>query len=355
PGKGGEPDQWFARSHERPFIAKVSDKVAMKVLIDDPYRFRGRDLVPGSSEWEPAEIQVTGKVEGNPVNFRVQKKKFNWVLMEPRRNVPLDTGQDGFWGMFLDRVRKLSVEKFIVEGADPATLKEKYGLGESAVDLKVTFLKVQQRGVPPSPGGKELVHIRLGRLVPEEGICYARVEGKTNVIGMLGKVKTDLAQGHVRFLDRKLVPIEEPAVEEVAFTVPGTAEGKKVHIVREGTRWIVKEPAGVPAVEGKTMEAALGFDIQRAQKYIQEVDDPSTLPEKYGLNPPQAKLELKMKRRTIEGIKTVKRTLFFGHHKDNDNLYAMYAKGDFLTGDLVFLIGNNNFNLFMGIWKAAYK
>ncbi|GEM_PF-3381767 len=353
-GDGGEEEIWTARRHDKAFIAKVRPAVASRVEIDDPNHFRNRLLVPGAARWEPFFVSVEGTVDGRRVDFRAEKGRFKWELVEPKKR-ELDVSQEGYWGRYLEWLKGLAAETFVVEEASPETLASDYGLGASAVVLEAGFQRAFPEREGQAPREKKTVRIRLGRILPAQDLCYAKVEGRPNVVSVVASGKRDLKRGWVRFLDRKLIIIEEERVKWVAFT----REGKTARWERSetGNRWIVKEPAGGSAPPMELMQAALGLGLKRAQTYLQEVDDPAGLPEDYGLHPPRARLTVCQSVRDPLGGGMEEKTidLLFGSPGRGESLHAMYGPGQFHRGDLVFLIGRSSYDIFLDLWKDLYE
>ncbi|MHC4777578.1 MAG: DUF4340 domain-containing protein [Planctomycetota bacterium] len=344
--------EWYAMRSDRPFIATVDPRVVSRVEVDSEYLFRGRLLVPEPSRWAPIEISVDGTLGSRAVKFRVKREQFmRWALQEPRK-IYLDPAQEGYWGKFLNRVVNLRAEEFLSEDPTEDELAEKWGLGKGGVKMEITFQKLVPRGNPQGQPGalpERKVKVHLGKLDLQRGIVAARVEGRKNVVGVRHElVAQDLAEDYVRFLIRALNPIDEEAVLWIEFT----HEGKKARWERRGVRWLLTDPkGGAPAVES-LMKAALGQDLQKAQKYLMEIDDPTLIPEELRLHPPVSKLRVCQK--TRGPIPELIWELHFGANQTGTSMYARYRKGDFHTGELVFLLGNSSYNVLLSLWRTAF-
>jgi hypothetical protein len=353
-GKGGA-DEWFARRHDRPFVARVKPEIARKVEIDDPQHFRGRKLLP--PDLEIREITVRGAVEGRDVGFRARLEDIGqWRILEPHiRDV--DLSGENLWGKFLAELNAMGAAEFVDEAPTPGDLEAKYGLGPSALRIEVV-LRDSAPGARPAGGepGRERTQKRtilLGRSVPEKGLCFAKLEeGKGNVVAVKDQVKAkELARGYVRFLRRELVDVREESVRWLEFE----REGKVVRIERleeGGTRWVIVKPAGGGVAEPTRMSAALGEDFRRAETYFQEAQNPADLPAEYGLHPPQAILRIAMDPPRRDDTRAREIELHYGAFRNNQSLYARYASAEgFENRNVVFQISRSAFDVFLELWK----
>jgi hypothetical protein len=354
-GTGAGSETWYARRHDRAFIARVNPKVVSRVAVDDVYRFRQRLLVPGTDRWEPVAVAVEGAIDGKRVDFKAEKADFGrWNLTAPITRT-LDDSAEGAWGWFLDGLKGtgkekdlLRVEEFVDETPAPGDL-EKYGLGPKALKIEVKFRRTSRPSEENSQ--REFVTtIRIGRTVREKGMCYARVEGKPNIVGLSHTIVKNLARGYVRFLNRELLAINPQAVTWIEFEY----KGKVARWERKSDlTWLTTKPVGAGTMEPLRMNAALGQKLTRAEAYVRWWDDLTVL-EEYGLNPPLASLRITQKTGRTIGAPTQTMEIHFGKFKTIERLYATYAKGHFPTGDLVILLHRNSFNLFLEMWKEVY-
>lgn len=321
--------QWFALSRARGVAGPVEARdLDRRLDFSDPFRFRERLVL---ADLGPRRKQVTvqgmlrppGMPEDRNISFRVTKRQLAWLIDRPELQ-PVDKRS---WETFLDILAELRVEAFVHETPDAAAL-ERFGLGRPRVTVAVTADPAEGE-----EGGEKTVVLSLGAEDPEAGVVFARISGRSPVVGLPTAFLRELSFGYLEFLERDLLPHNEATVRVFAATDGrGTVRWEKG---AGGQTWPCVEPEGAPAAEKSLMDATLKFGFLKAGKFYAR--DHARLAF-FGLDEDSRALTLYFQY-DDEGTPS-EAVLYLGSRgPDGERLYATYRKGDFgKKGDLVFAL-----------------
>jgi hypothetical protein len=254
--------------------------------------------------------------------------------------------------MFLKNFREMSVEEFVAEDPRPEDLETLYGIGPESVKMRAVFAGQPGRG--QASDRKMTVEVLFGSRLKTQGLVYAKISGKKNVVTVQDTVLKDVSRGWVRFINRDLERVGDELLQWFEFTYMG----KAVRFERRGgedERWVAVMPEGaLPAEKSRVNAALFTGTLGSAEQYVTEITDPLAIPEEFGLSVPAATLKLGRFENNRPGARTIVKELQFGSVRGN-SIHARYAKGDFAQGDLVFLVGRSSFDVLLEIWQDAFK
>src|SRR5581483_11792176 len=236
------------------------------------------------------EVKVTSSA-GDATT--IKKENGGWQIVAPAAAKADDSEVNGI----TSALSSVEVQRVIDE--NPASLND-YGLSNPRieVDFKTT-------------GDKDYKKLLIGEKTPTGGNLFAMRGGEKKVIAIPAFQESTFDKKTFDLRDKTLIKFDREKVDAVNVT----AGNKTIAFAKEGNDWNIKKPIAAKADFG-SVEGLIG-KIQSAQMKSMAGDDATADPKKYGLDKPQATIEL--------NAGSSKATLIVGGKADDNTVYARDA------------------------------
>lgn len=236
------------------------------------------------------EVKVTSSA-GDATT--VKKENGGWQIVAPAAAKADDNEVNGI----TSALSSVEVQRVIDE--NPASLND-YGLSNPRIEVDFK-----------AAGDKDYKKLLIGEKTPTGGNLFAMRGGEKKVIAIPAFQESTFDKKPFDLRDKTLIKFDREKVDAVTVV----AGSKTVTFAKEGTDWNIKKPVAAKADFG-SVEGLIG-KIQSAQMKSQAADDANTDPKKYGLDKPQATIEL--------NAGSSKATLIVGGKADDNTVYARDA------------------------------
>lgn len=233
-----------------------------------------------------------------------EKENDAWRIREPVSAA----AEKGAIDRIVDALAELKYERDIGPQAD----LQPFGLDEPEMEVEISG--------PHGNLGKLLV----GKSTPDGDKFYVKLPGKKPVFTVKKSARTELDRRLFDLRDKKLLDFSTPDLRGFSFTHNGRSLAFEKHPDKEWTMTSPEEHAADSAVVRRFLDS---IRFARIKKFVEE--DAADL-EKYGLESPSARIELKI------GEKPA--VISFGNKTGSGDSYTVFASRD--EGHQVFELGS---------------
>jgi Domain of unknown function (DUF4340) len=222
----------------------------------------------------------------------VKKENGSWQIVQPAAA----KADDGEVGGITSALSSIEITRVVDE--NPTNLND-YGLSNPRIEIDFK-----------AGGDKDYQKLRIGEKSPTGGDLFAKRNDEKKVFLIPAFQESTFDKKTFDLRDKGLIKIDRDKVDAVTVT----AGNKTVAFAKEGADWMIKKPLQAKADFG-SVEGLVG-KIQSAQMKSIAASDASSAADlkKYGLDKPQATVEL--------GSGSSTATLIVGGKADDNTVYA---------------------------------